>query len=248
MRYLPARKVLCTALSLAVFLLITLPVSAQASVFVVNTTDDLDDGMCDVNHCSLREAINAANANSGPDSIHFDLPGTGGSTNTIVLDSLLPPLTDDATIIDGTTEPDYAGSPVVFIHKSPSAMVLEVGLAIESNNNEIYGLILVGFGTWLDPQNVPFEWAGGAIYVSGSGNLIQNNTLGQGAWWNTIGVRLSGPANSVIGNVISGNGIGIYTNQPNNLIQGNIVGRRRRTGRGQHHFSQSRGWTPGGWA
>ncbi|MGD8603959.1 MAG: right-handed parallel beta-helix repeat-containing protein [Anaerolineales bacterium] len=221
----PCRNVIAASLSLAIFFLIVLPTSAQASIFVVNTTDDLDDGTCNNAHCSLREAINAANANSGPDSIHFDLPGSGGSTNTIELDSLLPALTDDSTIIDGTTEPDYAGSPVVFIHKSLSAGGLEVGLAVESNNNEIRGLVLAGFGTWLNPPNsYPYDLAGGAIFLSGSGNLIENNTIGLGSSWNTIGVRLVGPANSVINNVISGNGGGIYVDQPNNLIQGNMIG------------------------
>ncbi len=37
-------------------------IPASEVAFVVNTTDDLDDGTCTVAHCSLREAINASNA------------------------------------------------------------------------------------------------------------------------------------------------------------------------------------------
>jgi CSLREA domain-containing protein len=42
--------------------------------FVVTSADDVDDGACNVAHCSLREAINAANAKLNgltPDEIHF---------------------------------------------------------------------------------------------------------------------------------------------------------------------------------
>ena len=56
-------------------------------VFVVNARDDLDDGRCDAAHCSLREAIHAANElrgveggaggpeDPGPDRIEFAIPG-----------------------------------------------------------------------------------------------------------------------------------------------------------------------------
>ncbi len=43
---------------------------------VVNTTNDLDDGVCDASHCSLREAINAANTSPNPAFINFDIPAT----------------------------------------------------------------------------------------------------------------------------------------------------------------------------
>ncbi len=42
----------------------------------VNSTNDLDDGMCNAAHCSLREAINLANSLSGRDTISFNIPAT----------------------------------------------------------------------------------------------------------------------------------------------------------------------------
>src|SRR5688572_30138141 len=52
------------------------PTATAAPVtFIVNTTDDTDDSACNVAHCSLREAIKAANANSGLDTINFNIPG-----------------------------------------------------------------------------------------------------------------------------------------------------------------------------
>ena len=44
--------------------------------FTVNTVNDGDDGLCDIVHCSLREAIQYANLNSGfADTIPFNIPG-----------------------------------------------------------------------------------------------------------------------------------------------------------------------------
>ncbi|WP_273457278.1 choice-of-anchor Q domain-containing protein [Nevskia ramosa] len=55
--------------------------------YVVNSTADTDDVTCDAGNCTLREAINAANATAGvPEVISFNLPGGG----TILLGSTLP--------------------------------------------------------------------------------------------------------------------------------------------------------------
>ena len=76
-------------------------VQAQATTFTVNSADDVDDGTCDATHCSLREAINAANANSGTDSVAFNVAGSG--PHTIQHTSALPTITDPV-IIDGYTQ------------------------------------------------------------------------------------------------------------------------------------------------
>ncbi|NIS83299.1 MAG: CSLREA domain-containing protein [Anaerolineales bacterium] len=221
MKHHPSRKVLLASLFLGILGLLAFPASVEASIFVVNTNDDLDDGVCDVSHCSLREAINATNMGAGPDKIHFNIPGS--SQVTIQLNSPLPALQDDGTIIDGTSEPDYAGSPVIYLHKAIE--IIEVGISIESNGNTVRGLGLVGFGVWL--SNDPYayhNWLGGAIVIHGADNLIVDNVIGSGAWLNSTGVRIQGPGNSVIDNVISGNSMGIYADHPNCLIQGNTIG------------------------
>ena len=71
----------------------------------MNTTNDVDDGTCDATHCSLREAILAANAHAngdGPDDITFAIAGTG-EQQISVLSSALPAITDPVSI-DGETE------------------------------------------------------------------------------------------------------------------------------------------------
>ena len=57
-------------------------------VFTVNSNDDVDDGVPGIAHCSLREAIHAANANPGTNMINFAtaIPGLmSGVTGTIAL-------------------------------------------------------------------------------------------------------------------------------------------------------------------
>src|SRR5205814_4143147 len=47
---------------------------AHATTFTVNTADNHNDGVCNATDCTLREAINAANAS---DTISFNIPGSG---------------------------------------------------------------------------------------------------------------------------------------------------------------------------
>jgi len=78
--------------------------AAAGSSFVVTVTSDHDDGVCGPGDCSLREAINAANAHSGADTITFNIPpsdaGCDGVTHVcmITLGSALPQIGDDVTI------------------------------------------------------------------------------------------------------------------------------------------------------
>jgi CSLREA domain-containing protein len=46
------------------------------ATLVVNTTDDLNSGFCLAAHCSLREAIVAANSNSDANTINFQIPAS----------------------------------------------------------------------------------------------------------------------------------------------------------------------------
>ena len=62
--------------------------SSSNLVFIVNSTNDVDDGVPGIAHCSLREAINAANATPGTNTINFaaEIPGLHtGVTGTITL-------------------------------------------------------------------------------------------------------------------------------------------------------------------
>ena len=62
-----------TTLATLICSLVLFAVSASAATYTVNSKDDIDDGVCNAAHCSLREAINATNANVGSDFIVFNL-------------------------------------------------------------------------------------------------------------------------------------------------------------------------------
>ena len=66
----------------------------NGSVLTVNSTADTDDGFCTAGDCTLREAINLANVQTGADTIIF----AGSVTPTIALNSALPNLSEDVTI------------------------------------------------------------------------------------------------------------------------------------------------------
>src|ERR1700755_2340026 len=82
--------------------------SHAQTTFTVNTTDDGTDGVCDVTHCSLREAISAANALGGADTIAFDIAPIG-NVHTIVLSSPLPMIEGRVTL-DGYTQAGTAAN------------------------------------------------------------------------------------------------------------------------------------------
>src|SRR5205085_10034617 len=86
------------------------PVPADATL-VVNTADDNDFGACTTAHCSLREAIKAANANADSNTINFNIDAnsdqgcdSGTGICTIMPGANLPAVTHPVTI-DGYTQP-----------------------------------------------------------------------------------------------------------------------------------------------
>jgi CSLREA domain-containing protein len=65
--------------------------------FVVTTTADTDDSFCTTDDCTLREAINAANADADASAITF-APAVFNSAQTITLGSALPDLSTSLSI------------------------------------------------------------------------------------------------------------------------------------------------------
>jgi CSLREA domain-containing protein len=69
----------------------------------VNTTDDVNDGLCNAAHCSLREAIVLANAGSSAVTINFAIPATDSRHFYYVDDGIPNHVTNDATHVVATT-------------------------------------------------------------------------------------------------------------------------------------------------
>jgi CSLREA domain-containing protein len=226
------RLVWLVASTVCLFLLIgfitPIPSFAGGGVFVVNTTDDLDDGTCDTAHCSLREAINMVNTYAGVQYIYFDIPGPG--PHEIGLCSMLPSLSDDGTIIDGTTEPDYAaGIPSVVIKPgvfnvtiSPGCTPPPVGIWIAASDITVRGLSVIGF---MSPSA---SVAGGIMAHMGSNVTIENNFIGLHPSGSPVGNRdgilMGSDASQIYSNRISGNVNGIHVFRNDHVIRLNFIG------------------------
>ncbi|MEZ4670967.1 MAG: CSLREA domain-containing protein [Anaerolineae bacterium] len=203
------------------------PTTAPSNIFTVNSTSDTNDGVCDAVHCSLREAINAANSAAGSDLIQFNIPG--GGPYTIRPTTALPDITT-TMIIDGSTQPVISGS---------NKVVLDGVLLPASTSNNALNLPNASNVTIRGFTIIRFP-ANGINIVGGGSHVIEGNLIGTdgmsrlGNQGNGIYIRRS--ANNQIGglsstsrNVISANlahGImisgGSLSN--NNVVLGNYIG------------------------
>ena len=122
---------------------------------ILDTADlTVGDGTCfagtifGFNQCTLRAAIQEANANPGPDVIDFNIPGTGVHTIAIGSSGLgpLPRLNDTATI-DGYTQPGASantlarGTNAVLEVELNAASATDSVLVVQAPNTVILSLI-----------------------------------------------------------------------------------------------------------
>ncbi|HSF24169.1 MAG TPA: VCBS repeat-containing protein, partial [Blastocatellia bacterium] len=135
---------------------------AVAMTFLVTTTTDNGDDMAPTPG-SLREAILDANANLGADTINFNIPGP--APHTIIPPAPLPAITEAVTI-NGTSQPDFAGTPVVELNGIAAGV--SNGLVINASSCSVRGLIINRF-------------TGNGIAVTGNGNIIEGNFIGTNA-------------------------------------------------------------------
>jgi len=185
---------------------------------VVTNTNDAGPG-------SLRAAMQAANARPGPQTISFNIPGAG--PHSITLQSALQTLTDTVAI-NGSTQPGFAGVPLIEVKQANS-------------NNACFNLL--GSGSSL--RSLVINNCNRGIYLGGSGghrvsgNYIGTNIDGSAAVGIMHEAVVVGSPDNLIGgptiqdgNVIANNstlsapnGVGILLyNSLNTNIQGNKVG------------------------
>jgi hypothetical protein len=175
-------------------------------LYTVNTSADPGDGICTWLDCTFREAINAANNhpnNTSPDTIQFNIEGTGPFT--IIPVSPLPVITD-TIVIDGYSQSGAAPNTLAAGDNAVLKIELNLatsggnGLTVNTSNSTIRGLVI---------NRSPGDAAG--IYLEGNNNSIQGNFIGT----------------DINGRVALGNsGPGIVINSSNNLVGGTDPGAR----------------------
>ncbi|MGI9600443.1 MAG: PKD domain-containing protein, partial [Acidimicrobiales bacterium] len=232
-------------------------VAVLPGIEVNSTGDSTDaapgDGACDTGglnsaadtECTLRAAIEEANALAGSNTIVFDLPTTEGGYVTgppahwtIRPASALPAVSDPATI-DGYTQPGATAGSQIFPAAIDATLKIEVdgtllagtgtaGLVLSAGDSTVRGLAINDFT------------GGGAhaLTVGGSGNsVVQGNyigtdvggTLDQGN--DGYGIYINSTANLIgggtpgAGNLVSANNsYGVRISGSDNRLEGNLVG------------------------
>jgi len=201
---------------------------AQAATFIVNLTSDGNDsnpgdGRCDSLtlpgiQCTLRAAIQEANALAGTETITFNI-GAGDPSITPL--TPLPAITSQV-VIDGNTGGAVRVQLVGSSAGGADGLLLDVG----SGGSQIRSLIIRNFANY-------------GIVIRANGNTVQNCFIGtdgasnqgngldgiiiSGGADNLIGGNTTGTGNIITGN--NGNGLTIFgLTATGNRVQGNTIG------------------------
>ena len=148
---------------------------------------------------SLRDAITKANATAGADIINFNIPGAGIKT---IAPQLSLPIIIEAVTIDGTSQPGFAGTPLIQLDGTNAGLTTN-GILITGSGSTIRGLAINRFG-------------GSGIFILG------NTATGNSVLGNFIGTDVNGTAD--LGNI--GNGVVVDNNAAGNKIGGTAAGDR----------------------
>jgi hypothetical protein len=200
-----------------------------ATFFVTNTGDNGGTNpAAGAGTGTLRQAIVDVNADTGlgTDTIKFAIPGTGVQTIS-PLNSGFPAIVHPV-FIDGTTQPGFAGKPLIEIEGSAGIQAEGLDLEAGSDGSIIRDLVINRFGIAINIFN--------SNYNQILGNYLGTDYTGTLALGNDVGVSLIGGGNVIGGttaadrNVISGNsdgidiGVGSTPASNNNVVEGNCIG------------------------
>lgn len=208
---------------------------APTSVFVVNTDSDTSDqlpgdGFCfdNAGDCSLRAAIQEANASPGANTIEFNI---SGCAVTIRPTTPLPAITEAVTI-NGYSQP--GSLPNTAATGSNALICIQLdgllagsgadGLRINATNTTVRGLSI-------------FRFTDAGIEITANNNIIEGNFIGvnfsSNAFANRIGVHVLANNNLIGGttlisrNILSGNtrfGLALTEPASGNTVQNNYIG------------------------
>lgn len=179
--------------------------AANAATYVVTNTADSGAG-------SFRQAILNSNANVGTDTINFNIAGSGVHTIFVQGVNVLPEITDSVTI-NGTTQPGYAGNPLIEIDGSNTTEQSN-GITIKNGNVIIKALVVRDFkynGIFVrciencDSKPASLILTGSRIGTNSDGTADAGNYNGIEIWSGYVASSQIGGTGANERNVISGN-------------------------------------------
>lgn len=155
------------------------------------------DGFCDVDlntagpQCSLRAAIQEAEARNGKDFINFDIPGS--SVHVIVPGSPLPTIAHSVNI-DASTQPGYTTTPLIYVSGILTPLGSN-GFRLTGGGTNIRGLGIISFadgnGILIESANNTVEKCHIGVSPSGmnaeTANLMTNGIYINNASGNSVG-------------------------------------------------------------
>jgi hypothetical protein len=184
------------------------------SIFVVKSTADSGPG-------SLRQAILDSNKTTGgTNTIAFKIPGHG--VQVIAPASPLPAITR-AVVIDGLSQPGYAGTPLIELSGSQAGT--GDGLTVTGPKVTVRGLDVNNFGQGAGVHITGTGATGDWIY----GNSLGTDPTGTQAAANNEGVEIDAGATK---NLVGTNGDGVNDAAERNLLSGNLFAGVWITGQG----------------
>lgn len=188
---------------------------------IVTNTQDAGTG-------SLRQAIIEANANADANTIVFNIPL---ATEYLIQPATALPELTTRMAIDGTTQPGFAGTPVIEL-VGISAGAVTHGLVVRGGNTTVRGLVIRDFAqSGIQLRDNDFNTVvGNYIGVDRAGADDHGNNNGGVFIFGGSDGNLIGGTSIADRNVISGNGNGVVLSgtqtggTANNVVQGNYIG------------------------
>ena len=217
------------------------------SVVTVNSTGDASDNnpgddVCDTGgtvgsdpECTLRAAIEEANASATVDTIHFGIPTSDSGYSASPLSytiqvgvpstEILPAITAPV-MIDGTSQPGYPGAPIIVLDGTATTTPDTNGITLEAGNSTIRGSSIVDF----PDDGIEVDIAGGNTVAGNYVGVLPDGSTASGNGW---GIAVKSSGNTIGGttaadrNVVAGNGnygLSIYNGSSGNIVTGNYIG------------------------
>jgi len=199
--------------------------SVSAATFTVDSTGDeaaVDASVsCDTSEdtCTLRAAIEAANAQAGADAIEFNIAGSGLHTITPASEF---PYIDEQLTIDGTTQ--TGASCGTLVPSLPANSNIPHTLLVEIDGTAVTNILTINATDSIVRGLTINSAASANIQLDGSNSTIECNYIGTNAAGTAAALEGTGRGieGTISNNEIAGLETGVSVSQ--NVIENNLIG------------------------